>query len=91
MCWVCERLENLITAWNEELELQKQTSSDEYHRGVSKGLSECVKDLFDAVESIRRKGVCGKLTEPETSIDDEERLEILKDLLKLGDENGQQK
>ena len=45
MCWVCDRLENLIAGWNEEREFQEQTSSDDYHRGLSKGFSECVKDL----------------------------------------------
>jgi hypothetical protein len=42
MCWVCERLENLIVGWNEERNFQEQTSSDDFHRGLSKGFSECV-------------------------------------------------
>jgi hypothetical protein len=58
MCWVCERLENLIAGWNEEREFQEQTNSDDYHRGLSKGFSECVKDLSEAVASMRLKGLC---------------------------------
>jgi len=46
MCWVCERLENLIASWNEEREFQEQTSSEDYHRGLSKGFSECVIQRF---------------------------------------------
>jgi len=53
MCWVCDRIENLIAGWNEEREFQEQTSSDDYHRGLSKGFSECVKDLSEAVASMR--------------------------------------
>jgi hypothetical protein len=90
MCWICERLENLITVWNEEREFQEQTSSDDYHRGLLKGFSECVKDLSDALSSMRMKGVCEKFTRHESSLDDEERLQILNDLLKLRDENGRQ-
>jgi len=52
MCWVCERLENLISGWNEEREFQEKTSSDRYHRGLSKGFSECVKDLSEAVADL---------------------------------------
>ena len=90
MCWVCERLENLITSWNEEQEFQEQTSSDDYHRGLLKGFSECVMDLSDALSSMRMKGVCEKFIRHESSLDDEERLQILNDLLKLRDENGRQ-
>jgi hypothetical protein len=39
MCWVCDRLENLIAGWNEEREFQEQTSSDDYHQGLSKGFT----------------------------------------------------
>jgi hypothetical protein len=42
MCWVCDRLENLIVGWNEEREFQEQTSSDDYHQGLSKDFTECV-------------------------------------------------
>jgi hypothetical protein len=50
MCWVCERLENLIAGWNEEREFKEQTSRDDYHRGLSKGFSDCIKDLSGVVE-----------------------------------------
>jgi hypothetical protein len=87
MCWVCERLENLIAGWNEEREFQEKTSSDRYHRGLSKGFSECVKDLSQTVASMRLKGLCGKVPEYEGAINDKQRLDILGDLLKLGDED----
>ena len=90
MCWVCERLENLIAGWNEEREFQEKTSSDRYHRGLSKGFSECVKDLSETVASMRLKGLCGKVPEYEGAINDKQRLDILDDLLKLGDENNNQ-
>ena len=63
MCWVCDRLENLIAGWNEEQNFQQQTSSDDYHRGLSKGFSECVKDLSGTIASMRLKGLCEKLRE----------------------------
>ena len=90
MCWVCDRLENLIAGWNEEREFQEKTSSDRYHRGLSKGFSECVKDLSETVASMRLKGLCGKVPEYESAINDKQRLDILDDLLKLGDENNNQ-
>ena len=90
MCWICKRLENLITVWNEEREFQEQTSSDDYHRGLSKGFSECVKDLSDAVAAMKAKGVCDKFPEYEKSLDDKQRLDILNDLLQLGDEDSNQ-
>ena len=90
MCWICERLENLIGSWQEEGEFQEQTSSSDYHRGLSKGFSECAKDLSGAVASMRMKGVCDRFPRIEKSLNDEERLEILDDLLKLGDENTNQ-
>ena len=70
MCWVCERLENLIAGWNEERNFQEQTSSDDFHRGLSKGFSECVKDLSEAVASLRLKGMCEKLPEYDGCIDE---------------------
>ena len=91
MCWVCERLENLIAGWNEEQEFQKQTSSDDYHRGLSKGFSECVRDLVEAVASMRLKRICEKFPELEKSLDDKQRLDILNDVLKLGDEDSDQR
>jgi phage portal protein BeeE len=91
MCWVCERLENLIAGWNEEQEFQKQTSSDDYHRGLSKGFSECVRDLSEAVASMRLKRVCEKFSVLERSLDDNQRLDILNDVLKLGVEDSNQK
>jgi hypothetical protein len=90
MCWVCDRLENLISGWNEEREFQEKTSSDRYHRGLCKGFSECVKDLSEAVASMRMKGLCGKVPEYEGSINDKQRLDILDDLLKLRDEDSNQ-
>ena len=90
MCWVCERLENLITSWNEEREFQEQTSSDDYHTGLSKGFSECVKDLSEAVASMRLRGLCEKLPEHVRSLDDKQRSDILDDLLKLRDEDSNQ-
>ena len=83
MCWVCERLEDLIASWNEEREFQEQTSRDRYHSGLSKGFSECVKDLSEAVASMRLKGLCGIVPEYEGSINDKQRLDILDDILKL--------
>jgi len=90
MCWVCDRLENLIAGWNEEREFQEKTSSDKYHRGLSKGYSECVKDLSEAVASMRLKGLCEKLPEYEGSINDKQRWDILNDILKLRDEDSNQ-
>jgi len=90
MCWVCERLEHLITSWNEEQEFKEQTSSDDYHRGLSKGFSECVKDLSEAVASMRLKGICEKFPEYERVLNDKQRLDILEDLLKLRDEDTNQ-
>ena len=87
MCWVCKRLENLIASWNEERRFQEQVSSDNYHRGVHKGFSECVKDLSEAVASMRLKGLCDQLPEHVNSLDDKQRSEILDDLLKLRDED----
>jgi hypothetical protein len=80
----------LISGWNEEREFQEKTSNDRYHRGLSKGFSECVKDLSEAVASMRLKGLCGKVPEYEGSINDKQRLDILDDLLKLGDEDSNQ-
>ena len=90
MCWVCERLEHLITSWNEEQEFQEQTSSDDYHRGLSKGFSECVQALSEAVASMRLKGICEKFPEYERVLNDKQRLDILEDLLKLRDEDTNQ-
>ena len=90
MCWVCERLENLIASWDEEREFQEKTSSDDYHRGLSKGFSECVKDLSGAVASMRLKGVCEKFPEYVGSLDEKQRLDFLNDLLKLRDEDSNQ-
>jgi hypothetical protein len=90
MCWVCERLENLIASWDEEREFQEKTSSDDYHRGLSKGFSECVKDLSGAVASMRLKGVCEKFPEYVGSLDEQQRLDFLNDLLKLKDEDSNQ-
>ena len=90
MCWVCEGLEKLIESWNEEREFQEQTSSNDYHRGLSKGFSECVRDLTEAVVSMRLKGICEKFPEYEGPLDDKQRLDILNDLLKLGDEDSNQ-
>ena len=90
MCWVCERLENVIASWNEERKFQEQASSDDYHRGLSTGYSECVKDLSEAVASMRLKGLCEKLPEHVRSLDDKQRLDILDDLLKLRDDENNQ-
>jgi len=90
MCWVCEHLENLVAGWNEEREFQEQTSSDDYHCGLSKGFSECVKDLSEAVASMRLKGICDKFPEYDRVLDDKQRLDILNDLLKLRDEDSNQ-
>jgi hypothetical protein len=87
MCWICERLESLIADWNEERELQERTGSGDYHRGLSRGFTECVQDLSDAVASMKQKGVCEKFPGRTGSLYDEERLEILGDLLNLK-ENG---
>ena len=87
MCWVCARLENLIASWNEERKFQEQASRDNYHRGLYKGFSECVKDLSEAVASMRLKGLCDKLPEHVNSLDDKQRYEILDDILKPGDED----
>ena len=90
MCWVCERLKNLTASWNEEREFQEQTSSDDYHRGLSKGFSECVNDLSGVIESMRLKGICEKFPVYEGSLDEKQRLDILNDLLKLRDEDSNQ-
>jgi hypothetical protein len=90
MCWVCKRLENVIAGWNEEREFQEQTSGDDYHRGLSKGLSECVQDLSEALAALRRKGICEKFPEMEGSLDDRQRWDILNDILKLRDEDRNQ-
>ena len=74
MCWVCEHLENLIAGWNEEREFQEQTSSDDYHRGMSKGFSECVKELSAAVASLRLKGLCQKFLEYDGPFDRKQRF-----------------
>ena len=76
MCWVCERLENLIASWNEERNFQEQTRSNEYHRGLSKGFSECVKDLSGAVEPMRLKGLCGKFPEYDGPFDGKQRWDM---------------
>jgi len=52
------------------MDFQKQTSRDDFHRGLSKGFSECVKDLSEAVASMRLKGLCEKLPEYDGSIDE---------------------
>ena len=85
MCWICERLENLITVWNEEREFQEQTSGDDYHRGLSKGFSECVRDLTETVASMRLKGLCDKLPEPPIPLSDNQLSDILNDLLRDAD------
>ena len=91
MCWICERLENLMVVWNEEREFQEQTSSDDYHRGLSKGFSECVRDLAEAIASMRLKGICEKFPEHGRPLDDQQGLDILNDVLKLGDEDSTQR
>jgi hypothetical protein len=90
MCWVCDRIENLIASWNEEREFQEQTSSDDYHRGLSKGFSECVKDLSGTIASMRLKGLCEKLREYDGPFDGKRRWDILNDILKLRDEDSNQ-
>jgi hypothetical protein len=90
MCWVCDRLENLIAGWNEERDFQEQTSRDDYHRGLSKGFSECVKDLSETVASMRLKGLCGKFPEYDGPFDGKQRWDILNDILKLRDEDSNQ-
>ena len=90
MCWVCDRLENLIADWKEERDFQEQTSRDDFHRGLSKGFSECGKDLSGAVASMRLKGVCEKFPEYVGSLDEKQRLDFLNDLLKLKDEDSNQ-
>jgi hypothetical protein len=77
MCWVCKRLENLIASWNEERKFQEQASRDNYHRGLDKGFSACVKDLSEAVASMRLKGLCDKVPEHVNSLNDKQRSEIL--------------
>ena len=90
MCWVCDRLENLIADWNEERDFQEQTSRDDFHRGLSKGFSECVKDLSEAVASMRLKGLCEKFSEYDGPFDGKQRWDILNDILKLRDEDSNQ-
>lgn len=87
MCRVCKRLENVIAGWKEEREFQEQTSGDEYHRGLSRGFSECVQDLSEALAALRQKGMCEKIPEIEGSLDDQQRWDILNDILKLRDED----
>jgi hypothetical protein len=87
MCYVCGRLEILIAGWNEEREFQEQASNNDYHRGLSKGLLECVKDLSETFASIRMKGLCDKLPDSPQPQTDSQRFAILDDLLKLRDED----
>ena len=89
MCWICKRLEVLVASWNEEDEFQGQTGTD-FHRGLSKGFHECAKDLSEAVASLRLKGICEKFQEQEGSLSDQQRWDILDDLLKLKDEDSSQ-
>lgn len=90
MCWVCERLENLIAGLKEEQKFQEKISGDDYHRGFSKGFLECVRDLSEAVGSLRMQGLCEKLPAYEGALDSKQRLDILEDLLKRRDENSNQ-
>jgi hypothetical protein len=90
MCWVCDRLENLIADWNQERDFQEQTSRDDFHRGLSKGFSECVKDLSEAVASMRLKGLCEKFSEYDGPFNGKQRWDILNDILKLRDEDSNQ-
>ena len=90
MCWVCERLENSIAGWKEEQDFQEQTSSDDYHRGLSNGFSECAKNLLETVASMRLKGVCEKFQEYDGPFDGKQRWDILNDILKLRDEDSNQ-
>lgn len=85
MCWVCERLESLIAGWNEERVFQEEASGNEYHRGLSKGFHECVRDLSEAVASMRLKGLCEKLPESPIPLNDSQRSDIVNDLLNLRD------
>jgi hypothetical protein len=87
MCWVCARLESLISGWDEERTFQEQASNNDYQRGLSKGFQECVRDLSEAVASMRLKGLCDKLPESPIPLNDNQRSDILGDLLKAADIN----
>jgi hypothetical protein len=50
-----------------------------------------LRDLSEAVASMRLKRICEKFPEHERSLDDKQRLDILNDVLKLGDEDSNQK
>lgn len=89
MCWVCKRLEELAAAWNEESEFQGQTGTD-HHQGLSKGFHECARDLTDAIAALRHKGMCEKFPEHEGAISDQQRWDLLDDILKLWDEDSSQ-
>jgi hypothetical protein len=87
MCWVCKRLESLIAGWDEERTFQEQVSNNDYQRGLSKGFQECVRDLSEAVASMRLKGLCDKLPEPPVPLSDNQLSDILNDLLRDADIN----
>jgi hypothetical protein len=87
MCWVCEHLEGLIETWNEEREFQEQTSSDDYHRGLTRSYSDCSKDLSDSLSSMRLKGLCGKFQTSVDNIRGLQKYDFLNDMLKLGNED----
>jgi len=57
---------------------------------LSKGFSECVKDLSEAVASMRLKGLCEKFSEYDGPFDGKQRWDILNDILKLRDEDSNQ-
>jgi hypothetical protein len=87
MCWVCERLETLIAGWNEERIFQEQAGNTDYQRGLSKGFHECLRELSEAVASMRLKGLCGQLPESPIPLNDSQRSDILSDLLRDADIN----
>ena len=89
MCWVCKRLEVLVAGWNEESEFQGQTGTD-HHRGLSKGFHECARELSEVIAALRLKGVCEKFPEHESTLSDQQRWDLLDDILKLKDEDGSQ-
>lgn len=91
MCWVCERHEGLIETWNEEQEFQEQTSIDNYHRGLTRGYSDCAKGLSDLLSSMRLKGLCEKFQTSADNIADLQKYDFLNDMLKLENEDKDQR
>jgi hypothetical protein len=87
MCWVCGRLESLIAGWDEERIFQEQAGNNDYQRGLSKGFHECLRDLSEVVASMRLKGLCDKLPESPIPLNDNQRSDILNDLLRDADIN----